>query len=99
MSSPASNASRSTGIWVASVFPTSMLLALSLSPEFALLCPAVFSVIALRSKEKHQALAGAIGLALCVAMLIAATGYRIGSDMAHRDNAMSCPAKAEISSP
>ena len=99
MIAPASKASRPTGVLIASVFPMSMLLALSVSPEFALLCPAVFSVIALRSEEKHHALAGAIGLALCAAMLVTAAGYRIGSDMAHRDNKMSCPAKAGISLP
>jgi hypothetical protein len=97
MIDPAQNASKSDSLLIAVVLPLSMLLAFNVSPAFVLTYPSLYSLKALRSGEKQRALAGAIGLALCGAMLISMAGYRIGKDMAHRDNAMSCPARTGIS--
>lgn len=79
--------------------PALMLLSTQVSPAFFLGFPALLAYQSLRSGKKRETIAGVIGLVLCGILLLAMAGYRIGKDMAERDNALGCEAKSGLSLP
>ena len=84
---------------LAIALPAAFFLSLTVSPVFMLAFPLVLSLMAWKSGSKKDAIAALVALVLCGGLLVVMAGYSLGTTLAERDNAMSCPAKTDISLP
>ena len=77
--------------------PGAMFLSIAVSPIFMLAFPLLLGIMASKSGSKKYAIAAFVAFLLCGGLLVMMGAYTLGKTMAERDNAMSCPAKTEIS--
>jgi MFS-type transporter involved in bile tolerance (Atg22 family) len=77
--------------------PGAMFLSIAVSPIFMLAFPLLLGMMASKSGSKKYAIAVFVAFLLCGGLLVMMGAYTLGKTMAERDNAMSCPAKTEIS--
>ncbi|WP_397606688.1 hypothetical protein [Silanimonas sp.] len=95
-SQPSKDSTAFAGV-LAVAMPAAMFLSMAVSPLFMLAFPLLLGMTARKSGSKKDAIAALVALVLCGGLLVMMGAYTIGKTMAERDNAMSCPAKAEIS--
>ena len=77
--------------------PAALFLHMGGSPLFMLAYPLLLGMMASKSGSKKDAIAAFVAFLLCGGLLVMMGAYTLGKTMAERDNAMSCPAKTEIS--
>jgi MFS-type transporter involved in bile tolerance (Atg22 family) len=82
---------------LAVAMPAAMFLSMAVSPMFMLAFPLLLGMMASKSGSKKDAIAAFVAFLLCGGLLVMMGAYTLGKTMAERDNAMSCPAKTEIS--
>jgi energy-converting hydrogenase Eha subunit A len=73
-----------------------IILAATVSPAFVIGLPLIHAYVAWRMAWKITAMVQAAVFAIGVLVVL---GWTLGSTLAERDNAMSCPTKSEISLP
>lgn len=99
MTTPPSKDSTAFASVLAVALPAAMFLSISASPMFMLAFPLLLGMTAAKSGSKKDAIAAFVAFLLCGGLLVMMGAYTLGKTMAERDNAMSCPAKSDISLP